>query len=142
GTVFDPFFGTQSITYTVGAGACAQASTQTITVLDPQINMSTTAVSCFGAMDGTATANVTGASGSQTYLWNPSGQTGATATNLGPGQYQVTVTDGSCTTVGNITVVEPAEIQLSLVGTNGCEPSLGAASVTASGGVGGFSYAW
>ena len=142
GSVFDPFFGTQSITYTVGTGPCALSSTQTVTVIDPQVTALSTPISCFGANDGTTTANVTGTTGSETYLWNPSGQTTSTATGLGPGQYQVTITDGTCTATDTITVVEPPRIFLSMQGTNGCSPSLGAANVDATGGVGGFSYAW
>jgi gliding motility-associated-like protein len=142
GTVFDPFFGTQSITYTVGAAGCQQLSTQTITVLDPQLSTTAVNVSCFGLADGSATVNPTGVSGSQSYLWNPSGQTSQTATALGAGSYQVTVTDGSCTAVDSVTIVEPAEITAILTASNGCAPDKGTASVLASGGVGGFSYAW
>lgn len=142
GSVFDPFFGTQSITYTVGGAGCQQSSTQTITVIDPQVTTTATSVSCFGVSDGTATANVTGGSGSQTYLWNPTGQTTQTATGLGPGQYQVTVTDGTCTATDTITVIEPSEILLNLTAQNACQPDLGSAQVVASGGAGGFSYLW
>jgi gliding motility-associated-like protein len=142
GTVFDPFFGTQNVTYSVTSGSCVANSTQMITVLDPQIAMTAVNVSCFGLTDGSATATVTGGSGSQTYLWNPSGQTSQTAINLAAGSYQVTVTDGSCTAVDSITILEPLEILANLGGVNGCAPDKGSASVIASGGVGGFSYLW
>lgn len=142
GNVFDPFFGSQTITYSVSQGACSAQLAQQITVLDPQISIAATHISCFGAADGSAVATVTGASGSESYLWNPSGQTSASATGLGPGQYQLTVTDGACITTDTITILEPLEITLSLASTPACQPALGTATVAASGGVGGFTYLW
>ena len=144
GSVFDPFFGTQNVTYTVTAGACTSSLTLSVTVVDPQVMASATNVSCFGLTDGTATATVTGGSGNYSYLWNPSGQNTANATNLGAGTYEVTVTDqdGGCSVTDTITIVEPAEIVLNMIGTNGCDPSLGAAAVDATGGVGSFTYSW
>jgi len=142
GSVFDPFFGTQNITYTVTSGSCVATSVQSVSVLDPQLTMSGVNVSCFGLTDGSATVTVTGGSGGQTYLWNPSGQNSATATNLGAGSYQVTVTDGTCIAVDSVTILEPDEITGVLSRTNGCSPDQGSADVIADGGVGGFSYAW
>ena len=144
GSVFDPFFGTQNITYTVSQGACTAMSTQSVTVVDPQVTTTPVHVSCFGLVDGEATANVTGGSGNYTYLWNPSGQTTQTATGLAAGNYQVTVTDvdGGCSVTADVTLLEPDEITLTMAGFDACNPALGSASVTAAGGVGGFTYAW
>ena len=144
GNVFDPFNGTQSVTYTVSSGGCTATSTQTITVVDPQLSLSATSVSCYGLSDGSATVSVTGGSGNYNYLWNPSGQNGQTANNIAAGTYQVTVTDatGGCSVQGSVTVIEPSEILLSMQGVDACSPLLGSASVTASGGVGNFSYSW
>src|SRR5690606_29510487 len=52
GNVFDPFFGTQSITYTAVSGTCTASSTQTITVVNPVVATSGNPVSCFGLTDG------------------------------------------------------------------------------------------
>ena len=143
GTVFDPFFGTQSITYTVGPVGCTATSTQTITVINPQLTTTVVNVTCFGNVDGTATVNVTGGSGSQTYSWNTAPvQTTQTATNLAAGNYTVTVTDGTCSVTADVIIIEPAEITGVMSAVNGCDPDLGAASIVAAGGVGGFTYVW
>jgi hypothetical protein len=48
--------------------------------------------------DGTATASVSGGTAPYSYLWTPSGQTGATATGLSAGTYNLDVTDANgCT---------------------------------------------
>ncbi len=48
--------------------------------------------------DGTATASVSGGTAPYSYLWTPSGQTGANATGLAAGTYNLNVTDANgCT---------------------------------------------
>ena len=48
--------------------------------------------------DGTATVTVSGGTAPYSYLWTPSGQTGANATGLAAGMYNVEVTDANgCT---------------------------------------------
>ncbi|UKN03392.1 gliding motility-associated C-terminal domain-containing protein [Paracrocinitomix mangrovi] len=145
GNVFDPFFGTQSVTYTVTAGSCSATSTQTITVYNPVATITSTQASCFGATDGQATVSVSGGSGNYTYSWNSTlPQTSTTASGLASGTYIVTVTDvdGGCTVQESVTIIEPAEILLTMTAQNACYPDLGSATVAATGGVGGFSYNW
>lgn len=55
--------------------------------------------------NGTATVNATGGVGNYTYLWS-NGQTTPTATNLVQGTYNVTVSDGGCSTVETVNVLE------------------------------------
>ncbi|NVK53753.1 MAG: T9SS type A sorting domain-containing protein [Flavobacteriaceae bacterium] len=57
------------------------------------LTFSSTEASCTYNADGSATVNVDGGQGPFSYLWS-NGQTTATATNLLPGTYTVTVTDG------------------------------------------------
>jgi gliding motility-associated-like protein len=144
GSTFDPSVGAQSVTYTVSAGTCSDMLTQTIDVGQPQVDVAFTNVSCFGDANGTADATVTGGSGNYTYLWTPGGQTTASVTGLAAGDYTVTVTDNTygCSDDVTITIVEPAEITGVMTAANGCSPGFGSASVTAGGGVGGFTYAW
>ncbi|MCB9224382.1 MAG: gliding motility-associated C-terminal domain-containing protein [Crocinitomicaceae bacterium] len=145
GNVFDPTNGTQTVTYSITSGACTATSTQSISVVDPQVSASGTAASCFGQSNGTASATVSGGSGNYTYSWNTTPvQTTSNASNLAAGSYTVTVTDvdGGCTVTADVTIIEPSQIQLVLTPTNVCAPLLGSASVTASGGVGGFTYNW
>lgn len=54
--------------------------------------ITTTPVSCEGGTDGTATVTGSGGSGAFTYTWS-NGQIGQTATSLGAGIYNVTITD-------------------------------------------------
>lgn len=87
--------GTFTLTYTDNNGCIATSAAVSVTAL-PQIVLTVNNVQnadC-GATNGTATANVIGGSGSFAYNWdsNPV-QTTATATNLGPGVYTLTVTD-------------------------------------------------
>ncbi|MEO9534221.1 MAG: gliding motility-associated C-terminal domain-containing protein [Crocinitomicaceae bacterium] len=145
GSLFDPSFGTQSITYTVANGACSDFSTQTITVGQTDVTVAVTNVTCFGLTDGSATATVTGGSGNYTYTWAPGGQNTATVTGLGSGSYTVTVNDIDlgCSNDVTIDIIEPAEITLNLTGVDACIGAGGGqATAGAFGGVGGFSYAW
>lgn len=142
GSTFDPAAGTQDITYTVGTGTCQQSSTQSITVVDLQLTTSGTSISCFGQTDGTASVTVSGGSGSETYSWNPSGQTTQTATGLAAGTYTVTVTDGACSRIGTVNITEPPELTLSVITVNGCSPSLGSAEAMVQGGTPSYTYTW
>ncbi|UKN03391.1 gliding motility-associated C-terminal domain-containing protein [Paracrocinitomix mangrovi] len=145
GNVFDPFFGTQNITYTVTANGCTSTLSQDIVVVNPAATITSTQVSCFGATDGQATVSVSGGSGNYTYSWNSTPpQTSTTASGLASGTYIVTVTDvdGGCTVQESVTIIEPAEILLTMTAQNACYPDLGSATVVATGGVGGFSYNW
>jgi gliding motility-associated-like protein len=145
GSVFDPFSGTQSITYSVSGGGCTATSTQDIIVVDPTVTIAGTNISCFGLSDGSAAATVAGGSGNYTYSWDTTPvQTTATATNLADGTYTVTVTDvdGGCSVTQTVTITAPAEIELVMSGLDACAPATGTASVAATGGAGGFTYLW
>ena len=142
GSTFDPNVGTQDITYTVGSPGCQQSIAQTITVVDLQLSITGTAISCFGQTDGSASVVVTGGSGSETYLWSPSGQTTSTITGLNAGTYTVTVTDGSCSRMESVVINEPPELTVIVNTVNGCWPSLGSAEAIVQGGTPGYSYSW
>lgn len=145
GNLFDPSSGTQSITYTVTSGACSATSTQTISVSNPSLTVTGINVSCFGLSDGSATVSVSGGSGTYTYSWTTFPvQTTATATNLTAGAYTVTVTDvnAGCSVSEDIIITEPAQIILSMDSISACQPSLGEACVSVSGGSSPYSYSW
>jgi gliding motility-associated-like protein len=103
-------------------------------------------VSCFGNNNGSATASVTGGTPPYSYLWNtvPSQNT-ATAINLAPGTYSVTITNGfGCSTQTSATIAQPAPLALSRVITNvSCfGGSTGSIAVTPSGGTTPYTYSW
>lgn len=68
-------------------------------------------VTCNGLNNGSVTANASGGAGALTYSWVPAGGTAATASNLAPGNYTVTVKDvNNCTTSSTVSITEPAAI--------------------------------
>lgn len=96
---------------------------------------------------GSATVNIVqGGVGAITYNWNPTGQSGQTATNLLPNTYTVTVTDATgCSaqataTVGNI---PPGVATSQLVANAQCNGACdGEATVSMAGGNAPFTYQW
>ena len=79
---------------------------------DPSIIVSSTATSCFGSADGTASAVAIGGISPYNYIWDdPSNQTSSTATGLGGGSYLVQVTDDvGCIAFESVTITEPLEL--------------------------------
>ncbi|MBE8723774.1 T9SS type A sorting domain-containing protein [Flavobacterium hungaricum] len=104
-----------------------------------------TNISCYGASDGSITVNPSGGAGNFRYVWSPSGGTKATVSGLKAGTYTVTVVDEEGNSkVKSFDIIEPAEIKISGIKTNvTCYgESDGSITVNASGGNGGFTYAW
>ncbi len=108
-------------------------------------SVTTTAASCFGVTDGSATVTPGGGAGGYTYDWSD-GQTTQTATNLAGGfVYYVFVTDASgCIVQDSILVPSPPEIVATIDGQNpACNNgSDGFVGVEASGGTGSLTYLW
>lgn len=129
----------------------ATASSQgvfTLTITDDPSNIMTvdvvgTDVSCNGGSDGKATANVTGGTSPYIYTWDPNVGNTSTVTNLAPGQYTVTVNDGTgCTAIDSVTISEPTVLSFTTSVTpptcNG--GSDGSITVSASGGTPPYQY--
>ncbi len=133
-------------TLSVAQGSCTTIATTIIN--EPPVltaTISSTDITCFGLINGTATVSANGGTGAYTYSWSPSGGTNATATNLSQGNYTVTVTDANGCTVNAFGFIsEPAIISLTITSTsvtcNGL--SNGTASVSATGGAGAYTYTW
>ncbi|MBL4664966.1 MAG: hypothetical protein JKY23_03285, partial [Nitrospinaceae bacterium] len=112
----------------------------------PTVSISpSTNVTCNGGSDGTAIVTVTGGSAPYTYLWDdPGAQTTDTATGLTATIFTVTVTDNAtCLATDNITITEP--LALSLTGSSTdetCGQGDGTATVSVTGGVVAYTYAW
>ncbi|WP_165828934.1 T9SS type A sorting domain-containing protein [Flavobacterium sp. HTF] len=98
--------GTYTVTVTDANGCTAS---ETFTINEPTAITATitqTNVTCNGGNDGSATINVTGGSGSYTYVWSPAGGTADTATGLSAGTYSVTVTDANgCSLTQTVTII-------------------------------------
>lgn len=142
--------GTYTVTLTVTntEGDDTEIKTNYITVgaaAGLVVNITTTDATCYGEADGTATANVTGGTGSYTYLWHNFATT-ATIVGLTNGLVAVTVTDGNgCEATDTETILQPA--QFLLVGINPIHEDYpgacnGTATVNVSGGVAPYTYMW
>ncbi|MBL4592238.1 MAG: gliding motility-associated C-terminal domain-containing protein [Flavobacteriales bacterium] len=128
----------------------------TIVIFEPSEifpNATFTDITCNGLNDGTATATPTG--GQPPYVsivWNtlPAGPVipGNPINNLGPGQYEVTVTDiNGCTGIDTITITDPPVLTVSADATAASCGTIcdGAALATPSGGTGNpgnYTYTW
>jgi large repetitive protein len=127
------------------------STTQVVTITQPtQITASvssTTSVTCNGACNGTAIATGGGGTGGYTYFWNPTGQTGQTATGLCANSYQVTITDanGCSTSSGFTAITQPAVLTSSATTIDSADcfgSSDGQIILSTSGGTGTYTYTW
>jgi gliding motility-associated-like protein len=137
--------GTYTVTLTVtDITGCSTTETFEIDVDELEPFMFGTDVTCFGAEDGTAGAIFLPAIPGLEFLWDDTdSQTTETATDLGPGTYNVIVTDPSgCTGTGTVTITEPDEIIIDEVISidASCNASDGTIEISASGGNPPFDY--
>lgn len=138
--------GTYAVTVTDASG-CSASTTATITQ-PTLLTASATGINpgCNGATTGSATVSAGGGQAAYTYSWNSTpAQTGATATNLGSGNYSVTVTDANgCTVTASVTLTQPTAITVSATqdSVTCFGLSTGSATATASGGTGALTYSW
>jgi hypothetical protein len=138
--------GTYNVTVTDATGCLA--ATQ-VTVTEPlalTVMTSSTDVTTAGADDGTATVTPSGGTTDYTYIWS-SGDDTATASNLAPGDYSITVTDlNGCTITDNVTIngFDCGSFSASASGTNITCNGVGNGTAIAAGisGTGPFEYIW
>jgi PKD repeat protein len=100
-------------------------------------------VSCFGANDGSATANATGGSSPYTYLWSDNSTT-QTISGLSPGQYSVTITDNAgCSDVAIVQITEPSQMGGNItVVDESCGGANGSLTANPAGGNAPYTYSW
>jgi len=76
-------------------------------------------VSCFGYSDGSATITATNGIQPYSYIWSPTNDVTATASNLAAGTYFVTATDAiGCTTTNFVILSSPPVVTLTLTPTD------------------------
>lgn len=101
-------------------------------------------VSCFGANDGSVSANVTEGTAPFSYIWS-TGDSTASVTGVGPGTYSVFIKDAAGEELELITAVtQPAQIVVNdSITSTGCsgQPD-GAIDISVSGGVGSYTFTW
>lgn len=109
-------------------------------------SLRSTAALCNTTPTGTASAYVSGGTGAITYSWSPSNQITATATNLIPRLYTITVRDAnSCrkTDTVRVNATAPLSIDSFVIGSARCfGDANGTLRVYPSGGAGGYTYQW
>ncbi|MFY9309867.1 MAG: choice-of-anchor L domain-containing protein [Bacteroidia bacterium] len=135
---------------TTGTGSCAPAADVvriTYTDFTETITFSTTPVSCFGGNNGTAAVVLLPASTPPySYSWSTApAQSSPTATNLMPGQYSVTVTNGiGCTATSSVAVIQPNPLAVASVLSDAiCSgDNNGSINLTVSGGNAPYTYSW
>jgi len=113
----------------------------------PTVTTTPTNVLCNGGTNGSATATAIGGTAPFTYAWSTSPvQTLATATNLAPGTYNVTLTDANlCSTTSTVSVAQPEAISVTPVTVlfpTTVTSTDGSLAVTATGGSAPFTYSW
>jgi gliding motility-associated-like protein len=137
--------GNYSVVVTDANGCTTTASTVITepTALSGAINSSPAL--CFGGNTGSASVVASGGTAAYSYAWSPSGGNNASASSLIAGSYSVTITDANgCSVSVSTTVTEPTAVATAMSAT----PALcfggntGTATVIASGGTAGYSYAW
>ena len=106
-------------------------------------------VSCVGSSDGQATATASGGTtavaGVYTYVWT-NGTINSTLDSVPAGVYCVTVSDDNgCSDIACVTITNPSQVTATITTTNNVAclgDSTGSATVTATGGTGGYTYLW
>ncbi|MCD0476755.1 SprB repeat-containing protein, partial [Flavobacterium sp. EDS] len=101
---------------------------------------------CFGANNGAASVTTIGGTPPYSYSWSPSGGSSASAINLSPDNYVVTVTDhNNETAFKNFTITEPDKLIAIIdtqINTDCSTHNNGEATVTVTGGTGLYTYSW
>ena len=137
--------GTGSYTVTVTLGNCLAVETieMVTNAVAPTVSVSTSTATC-GQNTGTATATAAGGVAPYSYSWSNTG-TNATASNLAPGNYQVTVTGANgCTVVGTGTVDNtnvPLVPTAVVTANNSCVSGNGSVDLSVAP-AGNYSYTW
>lgn len=109
--------------------------------MDVQVN--TTAVSCFGQNDGTASVSVSGGVGPYSIAWE-TGSTQDAISGLAGGNYEVAITDGvGCRVTRTLTIDEPAALSGYVIANDaGCGEASGSVEAFIAGGTGNYRYRW
>lgn len=129
--------GNYTVTVT-DANGCTSSQSVTITQASALTATATATSASCGNNDGTATVSSAGGSPSYSYVWSNT-QTGSSISNLLPGNYSVTVTDGNgCTQTTAVSVAQTGG-PAATIGTNITISQGSSATLSASGGT---TYSW
>lgn len=137
--------GSYIVTATDANGCTATLNVSIVGSSGLTVNVTSVNSSC-GANDGSATATVSGGTAPYTYQWSPSGGTGATASNLGAGNYTVVVTDNTgCSATGTAMITSPNAPVVTLQSQTDVTCfglANGSATINVTGGTAPYTYQW
>lgn len=139
--------GSYSVTVTDVTG-CSTATAVTVGQPAPLTCTvaSTSAVSCNGGNNGSATVNAGGGTPGYSYTWSPGGNNNATASNLGAGTYVVNIIDANgCVQSTQANITQPYALSAAVAGVTPVTcygGSNGSASISVTGGSPGYTFAW
>jgi len=140
-------------TSSMGTGALAATPSIFTTIVSPDyvdygmvLTFNTTAVSCNGDADGTASVVASCGTPPFTYSWSPGGSTNDSISGLLAGTYLVQVTDaGGTVALDSVEVTEPSVLTggaMMMMPTECDSICTGEADAMTNGGNGGYTYAW
>jgi hypothetical protein len=139
--------GVYSVTATGATTGCTVTASSFLNPApsSPVVFLQNSTASTCGLSNGTATVATSGGTAPFTYAWSTGG-VGASRTNLAPGNYCVTVTDGNtCRSNVCFNITTPGAVAINLISSNNLRCNGindGAAVVEATGGTGPYSYIW
>ncbi len=124
-------------------------STATVSVTEPPLLTAnavlSNSVSCYGGNNGVANAFSNGGTQPYTFSWS-NGSNTISASNLQSGNYTVTVTDNyGCVAITlPVSVPEPTQIGVNIIGADALcnSTATGSATSVGNGGVGNYNYVW
>jgi gliding motility-associated-like protein len=136
------------VTVTDVAGGCMAVDTITVVQI-PGLNISmdsTNNTNCNSVCDGTATATVTGSTGTVTYAWSNGGPNTPVLSGLCAGTYTVTATDAAgCSAIDSVIIIDGIPLALTVdtvIKANCLNTNDGGVQITATGGIVAYSYNW
>ncbi len=134
-----------TLTATNSDGSTSITQNNVVTVFShPTASISAAPITCNGANNGGLTASASGGGGGFQYQWS-NNATGASLSNLAPGNYTVTVTDANgCTATASQNLTNPPAMNVTLfksdITCNGLNN--GSVNATANGGSQPYTYSW
>jgi gliding motility-associated-like protein len=137
------------IVYVSDTNGCRALATTSPGIQQPPpitIAVATNNVSCFGGINGSATASASGGTPGFSYVWLPGNINGPSVTGLSAGIYTVQVTDAnSCVQTQTFVITQPSAalaVSPSSTPVSCFGGSNGTASSSASGGTSPYNYSW
>ncbi len=134
--------GNYSVTITDGNNC---TYTKSVSITEPNVltlTVNVTKSSC-GLSNGSATANVSGGTGTYSYSWQPVGGNLSTVSGLAMGNYSILVSDANnCTVSQNVVINQAPAMSLSVNSLTLCNNQTGTITATVVGGTSPYSYNW